>query len=188
MGCASPLVERDGVMVCENSESYLVDGCSPTIDTSTTNWASQLVTVKKTIANNVITTDHVVLTFVFNTAVFPTSIEMDMFLCPEWNFGALRIYIYANQSRSLVLNSFDTTYYILTKEMSRHSSSCDSLTTVRISLRNRDRGYTYHSWHIIMEFKKYSDITWAGVGEIWFLDSSITRTGKCMYTDAYMAT
>ena len=33
MGCTSPLVERDGVEVCR-SQSYLVDGCSPDINTS----------------------------------------------------------------------------------------------------------------------------------------------------------
>ena len=47
MGCASPLVDRDDVMVCDNSETYLFDGCSPTIDTNTSNWASQLVTVRR---------------------------------------------------------------------------------------------------------------------------------------------
>ena len=47
MGCTSPLVDNDGVMICM-SQSYLVDGCSPAIDTSTSDWASQLVTVRKT--------------------------------------------------------------------------------------------------------------------------------------------
>ena len=49
MGCAS----RDSVVVCrlsgpcDSSQSYLSDGNSPAIDTSTSNWASQLVTVRK---------------------------------------------------------------------------------------------------------------------------------------------
>ena len=42
-GCTSSLVDSGGVLVCE-SRSYLVDGCSPDIDTSTCDWASQLVT------------------------------------------------------------------------------------------------------------------------------------------------
>ena len=33
MGCTSSLVDSGGVLVCE-SRSYLVDGCSPDIDTS----------------------------------------------------------------------------------------------------------------------------------------------------------
>ena len=54
MGCTSPLVDRGDVMVCDNSDSYSFDGCSPTIDTSTSNWASQLVTVRKNEANDLI--------------------------------------------------------------------------------------------------------------------------------------
>ena len=41
MGCTSPLVNRGGVMVCE-SMSHLVDGCSPDIDTSTSDVALPL--------------------------------------------------------------------------------------------------------------------------------------------------
>ena len=67
MGCTSPLVDSDGVMICM-SQNYLVDGCSPAIDTSTSDWASQLVTVRKT-QNDVISFDHVLLTFGFDTAV-----------------------------------------------------------------------------------------------------------------------
>ena len=39
MGCTSALVDSGDVMTC-NSQSYLVDGCSPDIDTSTSDWAS----------------------------------------------------------------------------------------------------------------------------------------------------
>ena len=64
MGCSS-IVERDGVTVCDcNSQSYLVDGVSAdNIDTSTSDWASQLVTVRKN--NGTVDTflDHVLLTF-----------------------------------------------------------------------------------------------------------------------------
>ena len=166
MGCASPLVDRGGVLVCNNSESYLVDGCSPTIDTSTSNWASQLVTVKKK-------EGIVALTFVFNTAVIPTSIEVDMFLCPEWNIGAYVIHVYANQTSSLVHNS----NFIVQKRLS--GSSCDSLSTVSISLEERNVENS-RSWHIVMELRKYSVFTWAYVGEIRFLNIGITKTGECI--------
>ena len=48
MGCTSPLVDSGGVMVCNSTDcpsSYLLDGNSPAIDTSSSDWASQLVTV-----------------------------------------------------------------------------------------------------------------------------------------------
>ena len=83
MGCTSPLVDSDGVMICNMSQSYLVDGCSPAIDTSTSDWASQLVTVRKTQTDD-LAFDHVLLTFGFDTAVTLTGIELDLFLCPEW--------------------------------------------------------------------------------------------------------
>ena len=102
MGCTSPLVDSGGVMVCNSSDctsSYLLDGNSPAIDTSTSDWASQLVTVRKNDAiSGYIPFDHVVLTFEFDTAVSLTSIELDLFLCPEWNIGAPFIAVYGDES------------------------------------------------------------------------------------------
>ena len=42
MGCTSPLVDSGGVMICDEcSTNLLIDGNSPAIDTSTSDWASQ---------------------------------------------------------------------------------------------------------------------------------------------------
>ena len=171
MGCASPLVDRGGVMVC-NSESYLVDGYSPTIDTSTSNWASQLVTVRKNEPNSVIGFDHVVLTFDFDTAVLPDSIELDLFLCPEWNSSAPRILIYAYQTSTLVLSSLTDPYITLYQTK---KASCDSLSTVSISFDLSEKGY--HSWHILMN----SFEMWVYVGEVRFLRDGIPISGKYSY-------
>ena len=86
MGCICPLVDSGGVMICL-SQSYVVDDCSPAINTSTSDWASQLVTVRKTQTDE-IPFDHVLLTFGFDTAVTLTGIELDLFLCPEWGISA----------------------------------------------------------------------------------------------------
>ena len=83
MGCTSPLVNISGVMVCSSNCSTLLDGISPTIDTSTSDWASQLVTVRMTEYTENIPYPHVLLTFGFDTAVSLTGIELDMFICPE---------------------------------------------------------------------------------------------------------
>ena len=174
MGCASPLVDRGGVMVC-NSESYLVDGCSPAIDTSTSNWASQLVTVMKNEPNSVIGFDHVVLTFDFDTAVLPDSIELDLFLCPEWKIGAPRMYIYAYQNSNLVLSSTTDSDSFITSYQTKNSSTCDSLSTVSISFDLSEIGY--HSWHILME----SFEMWVYVGEVRFLRDGIPISGKYSY-------
>ncbi|CAI8049902.1 hypothetical protein GBAR_LOCUS27469, partial [Geodia barretti] len=100
MGCTSPLVDSGGVMVCE-SLSYLVDGCSPDIHTSTSDWASQLVTVRRDGGTADIPVPHVLLTFGFDTAVSLTRIEMDLFNCPDWNIGTPSIVVYLNQDYNL---------------------------------------------------------------------------------------
>ena len=175
MGCASPLVERGGVMVCNNSESYLVDGCSPTIDTSTSNWASQLVTLRKKKANDVINVDHVVLIFAFDTAVSPDSIELDLFLCPKWNIGADGIFLYAYQDSTSVFNS-DMGEYIISKIL--RSWSCNSLSTVSIDLGDRIIT-SYHSFRIVMELSS-ANTEWVHVyvGEVRFLSDDITNPSK----------
>ena len=93
MGCTSPLVERDGVEVCR-SQSYLVDGCSPDINTSSPDWASQLVTVKKVPYNNRFL---FALTLGFETPISVGKIEVDLFLCPDFNIGAPYITVYLNR-------------------------------------------------------------------------------------------
>ena len=178
MGCASPLVNRSGVMICDNSESYLVDGCSPTIDTSTSNWTSQLVTVKKNEPNSVSNVEHVVLMFDFDTAVSPDRIELDLFLCPEWNIGAPGISLYVYQSSTLVFNP-DMGKFITNTLPSQ--SSCDSLSTVRIGLRDRIISPS-HSFHILVDFTS-EDTEWVHVGEVRFFSAANhTHIPNCKMT------
>ena len=169
MGCTSPLVDSGGVMVCgslnESSTSYLVDGNSPAIDTSTSDWASQLVTVRK---NNGtaghITFDHVVLTFGFDTAVSLTSIELDLFLCPEWNIGAPLIVVYGDY---LVLRTIQSSP--LGSGYNQPSqSSCDSLSTVSIPFRDAAVNSSYLTVHITVQMSQYT-VEWVHVGEVRFM-------------------
>ena len=167
MGCASPLVDRGGVMVCNSSESYLVDGCSPAIETSTTNWASQLVTVRKVSDDAQILFDHVLLTFGFNTAVSLTAIELDLFLCPGWNIGAPSIAVAANNNSDLIF-SFDVE--ALTDDYTPSNSSCDSLSTVSIPLQGDS---SYLTWYILVTFPPHEDIQWVHVGEVRFWNGPV---------------
>ena len=169
MGCTCPLVDRGGVMVCE-SMSHLVDGCSPDIDTSTSDWASQLVTVRKRASTDDIPFTHVVLTFGFDIAVSLTGIELDLFLCPEWKIGAPYITVYGDEERNLVLNY----YYggLLFESYIPTQSSCNSLSTVSIPFRGALAGSSYPTWHILVsQFGR--SIDWVHVGEIRFFGSSI---------------
>ena len=176
MGCASPLVDGGGVRVCNNSESYLVDGCSPTINTSTSNWASQLVTVRKVSDDAQLQFDHVLLTFGFNTAVSLTAIELDLFLCPEWNIDAPRIEVSASNNSDLIF-SFD--FETLATNHTPSNSSCDSLSTVSIPLQGDS---SYLTWYILVTFpSSHEDIQWVHVGEVRFLNGSVDNHASSRY-------
>ena len=171
MGCASPLVDRSGAMVCNNSESYLVDGCSPTINANTSNWASQLVTLRKVSDDAQFHFDHVLLTFGFNTAVSLTAIELDLFLCPERNIGAPNIGVIATNNTDLIF-SFD--FEVLAPGYTPSNSSCDSLSTVSIPLQGDS---SYLTWYIVVTFPSpYEDIQWVYVGEVRFIGSNSSST------------
>ena len=170
MGCGNPLVNCAGVMVCGNcSSSYLVDDISPAINISTSDWASQLVTVKKSFGN--LDYEHVLLTFGFATAVTLTSIKLDLFLCPEWNIGAPFITVYADNNANLNFNSS----FISSYDGHGDLSSCDSLSTVTITLEVLS---SYHTWHILVTFELQPDTEWVHIGEVRFMaeDSSTTCT------------
>ena len=167
MGCTSPLVDSGGVMVCSSGCSTLLDGISPTIDTNTSDWASQLLTVRITELTENIPYRHVVLTFGFDTAVSLTGIELDMFICPEWNIGAPFITVYADVESKLVFNG-GSGLSLNFENYQPNESSCDSLSTVNISLGDSLAGSPYHTWHIVVN--GFSDsIGWVHVGEVRFL-------------------
>ena len=164
-GCTGPLRNISGVIVCSSGCSTLLDGISPTIDTSTSDWASQLVTVRITEYTENIPYPHVLLTFGFDTAVSLTGIELDMFICPEWNIRAPDINVFADEESNLV---FHVRSGLSFEKSSPDQSSCDSLSTVNISL-SRFAGSPYRTWHIVVNgFSE--DIEWVHVGEVRFLD------------------
>ena len=154
----SPLVERDGVEVCR-SQSYLVDGCSPDVNTSFHDWASQLVTVKKVPYNNRFLFAHVLLTLGFET---------DLFLCPDFNIGVSFITLYLNTKFQYNLTSTSGLY----KDVPFSSnSSCDSLTTLTMS-SDVLLVSPYHMFHFHMTFHGAPSAEWVHLGEIRFLDRS----------------
>ena len=160
MGCTSALVDSGGVRTC-NSQSYLVDGCSPDIDTSTSDWASQLVTVRRNEGTAAVPFAHVLLTFGFDTAVSLTGIEMDLFHCPDWDIGAPRIRVYYNQEYNLTFN-------LVLSSVWTSQSSCDSLTTVNIS-GDTLLASSYRTFHIIVDLSNHPSIEWVHIGEVRFL-------------------
>ena len=182
MGCSSSIVERDGVMVCDcNSQSYLVDGVSPDINTSTSDWTSQLVTVRRNEGTADIVLDHVLLTFGFDTAVSLTGIEMDLFHCPDWGIGAQRIRVYANEEYNLAY-MFGLSFL---RFVEPSQSSCDSLTTVHLS---GETVSSYRTIHIIVDLPLDPSIEWVHIGEVRFLsEGGGLVQGTCLPSISTMA-
>ena len=181
MGCTSPLVDSGGVMVCE-SQSYLIDGCSPDIDTSTSDWTSQLVTVRRNEGTADINFPHVLLTFGFDTAVSLTGIEMDLFNCHAWNIGIPRIEVYLNPDYNLAATT--DIFYSLPFVSPSHNSlqpSCDSLSTVTISGGSFQSG-SYRTVYILVDLSHTSSIQWVHVGEVRFnyQNAAGNRESNCL--------
>ena len=168
MGCTSPLVVRDGVMVCDCiSSSFLVDGISPNINTSDNDWAAQLVTVRRNEGNADIPFPYVLMTFGFDTAVSPTGIEIDFFHCPAWGIAAPRIGVYFNEEYNFTIRTISTDHDAINlpfKAVTTTVSDCDYLSTVMVS---PDPG-PYHIFHILVTFDT-EPIDWVYVGEVRFL-------------------
>ena len=163
MGCTSALVDSGDVMTC-NSQSYLVDGFSPDIDTSTSDWASQLVTVRRVEGTAEVYYAHVLLKFGFDTAVSLTGIEMDLFLCPDWGIGAQHIIVYVDEEYDLAFRfGFSFLRFVEPSQ-----SSCDSLTTVHLSGDTLSVS-SYRIFHIIVDLSLDSSIEWVHIGEVRFL-------------------
>ena len=150
-------------MTC-NSQSYLVDGCSPDIDTSISDWASQLVTVRRNQGTFNLPFAHVLLTFGFDTAVNLTGIEMDLFVCPDWGIDAPRIGVYVNEEYDFV---FDLSLPFA-PPVQPSQSSCDSLTTVHLSGSTLSVS-SHRTFHIIVDLSHQSSIEWVHIGEVRFL-------------------
>ena len=169
MGCTSPLENSDGVMVCR-SQNYLIDGCSPDIDPNTTDWASQLVTVKITY-NQHLHFPHILLTFVFDTPVSVREIEMDFFLCPNLSIDPPYIIIYLVHDVQYNLPSFSDLYFVHGVPPSTSISPCDGLTTY--TFRADSLLFSYQTFHCLLSFNtiKYNT-EWAYIGEVRFLNES----------------
>ena len=167
MGCTSSLVDSGGVLVCE-SRSYLVDGCSPDINTSTSDWASQLVTVRRSGGTLDITSPHVLLTFGFDTSVSLTGIEMDLFLCPDWGISAPDITVYLNEDYNLSSTNIFNLPFVSADNKDSLQSSCDSLSTVTFSGGSLVGSY-YRTFHIVVTLLEYPTIEWVHVGEVRFI-------------------
>ena len=169
MGCSKLVnISSGGEVCCAPSTSYLLDGISPSISTESNDWASQLVTVKKVDSiPGRITFPHVLLTFIFDTPVSVSSIEVELFNCPEWNIGAPYIFVHANDEVKLSVDERAIASY------SVNQSSCDSQ-TVGVPIQE----ISFHlNWHVLIAIDgPDTTIEWVYIAEVRFL--GVTDNGS----------
>ena len=147
---------------CHPSSSYLLDGLSPTsINTSSSNWASQLVTVKKNDRlPGHIDFPHVLLTFIFDRPVSPTFIEMEVFHCPDQKIGASYISVHANNNSESLFDIEDRVVV-----MTSPQQLCNSLSTVTANVQTMFN----RNWYILVDLHQDTKIKWVYIGDVKFL-------------------
>ncbi|CAI8047192.1 Scavenger receptor cysteine-rich domain-containing group B protein, partial [Geodia barretti] len=174
MGCSSPFTETGGRLIC-GSENFLVDGCSPEIDTSSSDWASQLVTVRRNEGSPHLPFPHVLLTFTFDEAITSlTGIEVDMFQCPDWGIGAPSVVAYFSPDTQL---SPDIIFSLPFAFFNASTLSCDSLSTLTVA---RTIVNSFQTVYILMDLSISPPIDWVHVGEVRFLGVSSTPHPGCV--------
>ena len=164
-------------MKCSDSVNCLFDDHVPHINTSLLNWASGLVTVMRNTANKHVTFDYVLLTFFFEASVQVRSIEIDLFLCPEWNIGAPFIGLYADNLSEFVYHDND-----FIRVYTPPTGTCGCLSRIVVPVLDGEPPYSF--WHILVTFPDSPSVQWVHVGEVTFQDTYFgSSTQPTTYTD-----
>ena len=105
------------------------------------------------------------LTFGFERAINLSSIDLDLFLCPEWNISPY-ITVYGSDMSNVVFRAhaegmgFLGNYY-------PSKPSCECLSTVSFPIQPGEPSYAI--WHIVVSFLLQQHVQWVHVGEARFL-------------------
>ena len=142
----------------------LFDGLVPHINTSLHSWASDLVTLMKSPYDANVNFEHVVLTFEFENPVTVTSIEMDLFLCPEWGIGAPYIGLFADNHSQFVYDGND---FLMVYRPP--AGTCGCLSNISVPVITGEPPYPF--WHILIAFTDAPSMQWVHVGEVVFRDA-----------------
>ena len=179
------MVRRCGVPN-SGSESFLTDGIIPVLNTTGSNWTSELVTVRKNSASVAVTYDHVLLAFEFKKPVSLTSITLSLFNCPQWDIGAPVTTVYGDENGSSFFNFDPVDPYIISLTQTNNSqSSCDNLVPVTITLHTNTK---YKIWYILVSFESQQNIDWVFVGEVQFFDTPQQPPASTIISEPGIAT
>ena len=160
-------------------KNCLFDGHTPHINTSRLDWASELVTIRESQPSYVISFNHVLLTFIFETCVKPTSIEIHLFLCSEWGISAPYIGLFGSCSLEFMHHDTGSEDFIFNYEPP--SGTCGCLSKIYIPIQDAEPAYPI--WHLLFTMHDPS-IEWVHLGEVIFLNTPVSSdAGPVTSTD-----
>ena len=170
IGCTHPLaMPEDGNVSFCVTENYAVDGCSPELDTRTSDWASELVTLRRDEGGVILPYPNVFVSFVFDRPVPVNGIEIDLFLCPEWNIGTDRVVAY--------FSDVDSNSTLFAVPETTREPSCETLSTLTISAASDS---IYSDIHLVFDLTFSPNIEWVHIGDVRFLGSDIQPSPSCV--------
>ena len=168
MGCSDPLISNPMVSCFSPNTSFLSDGHVPTVQMNTSNWAAELVTIRRVNFNDQITFDHALMSFEFSEKVAITTIYFDLLFCPYSRIGVPVISVYGSESMMFHETNAD---FLVTYIPILTTCKC-RMSTVIVRIQ---RGEVPHSvYHILFYFAYYHQ-EWIHVGEIRFSNEPVER-------------
>ena len=173
MGCTEPITSNGMVSCMSEDTGFLTDGNVPVVNMSTSNWAAELVTIRRVGYNEQITFDHALMTFEFGEHVAITTIYLDLLYCPYSGIEAPHISVYGSDSLTFRFNSYENEVnadFLVTYIPSHTSCKCRMVTVV---LRIQQGEVPHSVYHILVYFAHYEQ--WMHVGEVRFSDAPVPR-------------
>ena len=179
-----------GIPMCNavTGTGLLTDDVPPTLDFTISNWASQLVTIKKVdpALTPKINVEHVLMTFQFADpyAVMTISaIYIDLLLCPAWGIGAPVIFVYSSNNLEFELNTITgaNADYLLQYKPTQKECNC-TMSTIVMPIESGLE--VLPVWHILMTASQISDFEWVHMAEVRFSNVPVTNTQSgthCIY-------
>lgn len=177
MGCTDPIVSDynplngERIVSClYDGGGYLTDHHVPTIQMNSTNWAANLVTIKRVRFNSMITFDHSLMTFQFREKVVVTSIYLDLFRCPSSGIGTPYIFVHGSESLHFEYNSRTlegNSVFIMAHQVAQTNCECEMSTFVVRLHRQR-----FSVLHILINYLDTPN-EWFHVGEVRFTNEPV---------------
>ena len=157
-GCPASCIKSTMLCQCSdgNTSGLHIDGIIPDINTSTTgSWANQLFAICVTQVN-------VQLGFQFREPVLIASVELNLFICYQWNIP-MREFNVTISTSALILSIPINDIIIGSLVVDMNEANCNSLTRLIIDLKSN-----MTSMYYIIRFISLAPLNRLYIGEIVF--------------------